>query len=521
MAVRFFLDKSKVDKNGDCPIRVSISIGGERLMTTTGLSISPDKWTGNKPEKKNQTPQRVIQGCSNSKGVSYSTINAQLKNIDAYFGDLEDDFKRRKIETVDIREQWAEKFGKRKNKKAEKGNPGFFDHLKEYTNAQSQQKGWSNSMHEKYQALANHIKAWNPKVTFEDFTEEGLTDLMTYLQTSVVISGKLYKDGRDTRIFGMQNSTLKNRLSIIKGFLRWAYVKEYHTEKGFQSFKPKIKTTDSKIVFLDWEELMHVYTYPIPASKNYLDRVRDVFCFCCFTSLRYSDVANLKRSAVKENRIEVTTIKTTDSLTIDLNDNAKAILKKYEGESFPHNRALPVISNQRMNEYVKELGELCGIDEPITKIYLKGSKRIEEVFPKYALLGTHTARRTFISNAIMMGIPPQVVMGFTGHSDYKAMKPYVEIADRSKTEAMEIFNNKTATTMKLKEEFTTKMHSELHVSPEIDKLHRCITLWCYTGIESEEDPRFPELCKTYNLEPEFAISKKKECQALAGKTNNQ
>ena len=202
-------------------------------------------------------------------------------------------------------------------------------------------------MHEKYQALANHIKAWNPKVTFEDFTEEGLTSFMTYLQTSVVISGKLYKDGRDTRIFGMQNSTLKNRLSIIKGFLRWAYVKGYHAEKGFQSFQPKIKTTDSKIVFLDWEELMHVYTYPIPASKNYLDRVRDVFCFCCFTSLRYSDVANLKRSAVKENRIEVTTIKTTDSLVIELNDTAKAILKKYEGETFPHNRALPVISNQR------------------------------------------------------------------------------------------------------------------------------------------------------------------------------
>lgn len=510
MAVRFYLDK-RADKQGDHPIRASISIGGDRFITSSGYSIAKEKW--------NTSSQQVKRGCSNAKGETYSTINAQLKNIDAYFEDLEDDFKRRKIEAVDIREHWATTFGKRKNKKAEKGTHGFFDYLKEYTNAQSQQKGWSNSMHEKYQALANHIKAWNPKVTFEDFTEEGLTDLMTYLQTSVVISGKLYKDGRDTRIFGMQNSTLKNRLSIIKGFLRWAYVKEYHADKGFQAFKPKLKTTDSKVVFLDWEELMNVYTFPIPASKNYLERVRDVFCFCCFTSLRYSDVANLKRSGVKENRIEVTTIKTIDSLTIDLNDTAKSILKKYEGESFPHNRALPVISNQRMNEYVKELGELCGIKDPVTKVYLKGSKRIEEVFPKYALLSTHTARRTFISNAIMMGIPPQVVMKWTGHSDYKAMKPYIDIADRAKSEAMDIFNQKTNTTMK--EEFTTKMHSELHVSPEIDLLHRCITLWCYTGIESEEDPRFLELCKTYDLEPEFAISKKKECQALTGKTNNQ
>ena len=106
-------------------------------------------------------------------------------------------------------------------------------------------------------------------------------------------------------------------------------------------------------------------------------------------------------------------------------------------------------------------------------------------------------------------------------SRYKAMKPYIDIADRAKSEAMDIFNQKSNTTMKLKEEFTTKMHSELHVSPEIEKLHRCITLWCYTGIESEDDPRFLELCKTYDLEPEFAISKKKECQALAGKTNKQ
>lgn len=511
MAVNFYLDKSKANKKGDQPIRVSISIGGVRFLTTAGYSISEKKWD----EKKGE----VKKGCSNSKGISSTTINARLKEIDAYFENLEDEFKRRKIDSVDIREHWAEKFGKRKNKKDNKGDPEFFDYLKDYTNAQSQQKGWSKSMHEKYQALANHIKDWNPSVTFEDFTEEGLTDFMTYLQTSVVISGKLYEDGTDTRVFGMQNSTLKNRLSIIKGFLRWSYLKGYHTEKGFQSFSPKIKTTDSKVVFLDWDELMHVYTYPIPASKNYLERVRDVFCFCCFTSLRYSDVANLKRSAVKENRIEVTTIKTNDSLTIDLNDNAKAILKKYEGESFPYNRALPVISNQRMNEYVKELGELCGIDEQITKVYLKGSKRIEEVFPKYALLSTHTARRTFISNAIMMGIPPQVVMGFTGHSDYKAMKPYVDIADRSKTEAMEIFNKKSAATMK--EEFTDKMHSELQVSPDIEKLHHCITLWCYTGIESEDDPRFPELCKRYDLEPEFAISKKKECQALAGKTDNK
>ncbi len=60
--------------------------------------------------------------------------------------------------------------------------------------------------------------------------------------------------------------------------------------------------------------------------------------------------------------------------------------------------------------------------------------------PKYALLGTHAGRRTFICNALALGIPAQVVMKWTGHSDYKAMKPYIDIADDIKSNAMSRFN---------------------------------------------------------------------------------
>ena len=208
------------------------------------------------------------------------------------------------------------------------------------------------------------------------------------------------------------------------------------------TFKPKLTTSENKVIFLDWNELMIVYNFPIPENKKYLERVRDIFCFCCFTSLRYSDVANLKRSDIEKDFIRITTIKTADTLNIDLNDYSRAIIDKYQNETFPFDRALPVISNQRMNEYLKELGELCGIDTPVTITYYKGNKRFDEVYPKYALIGTHTARRTFISNALMMGIPPQVVMKWTGHSDYKAMKPYIDIADKAKAEMMKMFNSK-------------------------------------------------------------------------------
>ena len=178
------------------------------------------------------------------------------------------------------------------------------------------------------------------------------------------------------------------------------------------------------------------------STRSNLEKVKDVFCFCCFTSLRYSDVANLKRSNVFEDYILVTTIKTYDTLRIELNKYSKAILEKYKDEEYENNLALPVISNQKMNDGLKELGELCGINEPVSITYYKGSERIDEVYKKYELLTTHCGRRTFISNAIMLGIPPEVVMKWTGHEDYRTMKPYIAIADKEKKNAMDLFNKK-------------------------------------------------------------------------------
>ena len=91
-------------------------------------------------------------------------------------------------------------------------------------------------------------------------------------------------------------------------------------------------------------------------------------------------------------------------------------------------------------DYLKELGELAEINEPVRETYYKGNERIDEVTPKYALLSTHAGRRTFICNALALGIPAPVVMTWTGHSDYKAMKPYIDIADDIRANAMNKFN---------------------------------------------------------------------------------
>jgi len=421
MATNFYLD-TRPNKKGDHPINVSIVIKGERLLTTTGYSISPDKW--------NKERQRVKQGFSNANGITYNVINNKLSEIESHFSKLENQIEITDTTDFNLKDEFADKFRTNKTKKKAET---IFDHIDEFISEVGRLNDWTVSTVEKFNALKNHLRTFNPALKYENLNESGLISFMDYLKNVPLTGG----------VQGMRNSTIKNRISFLKWFLRWATKKGYNNELAFLSFNPKIKTiksTDKEIVFLDWEELIHVYNFEFPDNKKYLTRVRDVFCFSCFTGLRYSDTANLKRSNVHETYISLTSIKDSDNLKIELNKYSKAILDKYKDEQFPYDRALPVISNQRSNEYLKEMAKLCGIDKPVTEVYYKGNERIEEVKPKYEKICTHTARRTFISNALMKGIPVNVVMKWTGHSDYNAMKPYIAIADTAKKDEMDKFN---------------------------------------------------------------------------------
>ncbi len=146
------------------------------------------------------------------------------------------------------------------------------------------------------------------------------------------------------------------------------------------------------------------------------------------------------RSDIKGDHIEVTTVKTADSISIELNKVTRDILEKYKDTPFKDNKALPNYTNQAMNRDIKELCKLAGINEEIRATIYKGNVRTDKIQPKWELVGTHTGRRTFIVNALSLGITPNIVMKWTGHSDYKAMKPYIDIVDSIKASSMTKFD---------------------------------------------------------------------------------
>ena len=420
----FTLERRK--KNGvliteNVPIRMRVNFASKRIEFTTGYRIDAAKWDADK--------QRVKNGCSNKLKQSASEINASLLE---YYTEIQSIFKRFEVEDVmPTPEQIKEAFNALHKPVSEEPKPkkealpcDFFQVFDDFVEDCGRQNNWTDSTFEKFAAVKNHLTNFREGLTFEFFDERGLNDYISYL--------------RDVK--EMRNTTIGKQLSFLKWFLRWAFKKGVHQNNAYDSYKPKLKSTQKKIIFLTWDELNRLREFKIPFNKLALERVRDVFLFQCFTGLRYSDVFNLRRSDIKGDHIEVTTVKTSDSLIIELNNHSKAILDKYKDVAFENDKVLPVITNQKMNDYLKELAELAGIDEPIRQTYYKGNERIDEVTPKYALLGTHAGRRTFICNALALGIPPQVVMKWTGHSDYKAMKPYIDIADDIKANAMSKFN---------------------------------------------------------------------------------
>lgn len=190
----------------------------------------------------------------------------------------------------------------------------------------------------------------------------------------------------------------------------------------FQSFRVHFESTDREI--LTMEEIETIYNKEFITGR--LEQVRDIFIFSCFCGLSYIDVANLTNDDIKEafdGNLWIMTKrhKTNVNSNIRLLDIPKKILEKYQGKQ-KDNKCLPVVSNQKVNEYLKEIATICGIKKTLT---------------------FHVSRHSFATSvALANGVPIESVSKMLGHTNIRTTQIYAKITDRKISKDMDMLAQK-------------------------------------------------------------------------------
>ncbi|MBC8181551.1 phage integrase SAM-like domain-containing protein [candidate division KSB1 bacterium] len=217
-------------------------------------------------------------------------------------------------------------------------------------------------------------------------------------------------------------NTIGGHIKEIKVFMNYANDKGYTANQGHKHRKFKKVEETAETIYLTDNDLSILSQLDLTNNLK-LDRVRDLFIIGCYTGLRFSDLSQLTPDKFTQNdtRLKIKTVKTGEIVVIPLHWTIKEILQKYNGE-IP--RAL---SNQKMNEYIKEVAELAKINERITITKTKGGINYSKTFEKHQLVTVHTARRSFATNMFLAEVPTISIMKITGHRTERAFMKYIKI----------------------------------------------------------------------------------------------
>ncbi|MDL2305062.1 site-specific integrase, partial [Bacteroides sp. OttesenSCG-928-D19] len=220
---------------------------------------------------------------------------------------------------------------------------------------------------------------------------------------------------------GCSHNTTAKFMQFFKRIIIIAKNNGWLTTDPFSNYKIRIKKVDRG--YLQQEEIEAIMTKEFSTKR--LEQVRDIFIFSCFCGLAYIDVKKLRKENIRTSFDGNLWIigkreKTDVTYSIPLLDVPKRILDKYEG-TLPDNRILPVPSNQKMNAYLKEIGDLCEIKKEIS---------------------FHLARHTFATLTLSKGVSIESVSKMLGHTNIKTTQIYARITDSKISHDMNAFAGK-------------------------------------------------------------------------------
>ena len=199
-----------------------------------------------------------------------------------------------------------------------------------------------------------------------------------------------------------------------------------HTSRKFQTIEETAET-----IYLTDNELSTLYNLDLSKNKK-LDRVRDLFIIGCYTGLRFSDLSQIRPENFIKNgtQLKIKTVKTGETVVIPIHWAIKEILNKYNGQ-IPRS-----VSNQKMNEYLKDLGGKAELNDKIILNKTQGGERISQTKNKCQLITVHTARRSFATNMFLAGVPTISIMKITGHITERAFMKYIKISQEQNADKL-------------------------------------------------------------------------------------
>ncbi|WP_366143715.1 site-specific integrase [Algibacter sp.] len=393
MSVLFYLNKAKTNQKGVCPLYCRITFLKKRQQFSTGHFVNPIHW--------NSKTQKV-----SVKDVNSNFINTQLslitQNIQKTYLKLQlQEFEFRVNDIVNLY------FGRASNK--EDNVLSYFKkylvNIKNLIGKSIKESTYKKSYYV-YGNVASFIKHKYKvgDIELRKLNLQFLSDFEYYLKTEL----------------NHKQITINKAIQRFRKPIRIAVAEGYLDKDPFALHKPG--RVFKEVLFLSYEELLVLEKHSF--SQVRLAIVRDLFVFCCYTGLAYNEMSNLNATHIikgfdEAQWIRMTRAKTSRVINVPLLPKAQKILLKYKGED----AILPKISNQKMNSYLKEIGDIVGIHIPLTH---------------------HIARKTFASSVLLYHeVPMEIVSELLGHSSLKITQSYYgKIVNKSISQAINTLKQK-------------------------------------------------------------------------------
>lgn len=398
------------------PIFLDYSYGRKkRFKYSIGYSVNPDYWIGDKGKVKNVRAVENAESINERIDDFTRVLKEFVKNCDSNqipltnpimkaclddFRNEEEEVKEEQEEEITTLISYIEKYIKQKEKELPKTANGY-----------------RNNTIKSYEQTLGHLKDYEEEygcVLDFDLDNEFYSDFIEFMNSRTYQFKK-----KEKRHYSL--NTIGKQIKNLKVFMGAALVEEYHTNLKYKRFKAQTEITTA--IFLEIAELKSMYELDLSESPH-LELARDVFIIGCEIGQRISDYHNLRKQEIvsheKERYIKIKQEKTDKDVLCKITPVIETIMNQRYGGMLP-----PKITEQKLNDYIKVVGEKAEINSQIKVEITRGGKRKAKYIDKHQLIMGHTARRTFCTLKHKAGVPVHSILLLSGHSTLKEFIKYI------------------------------------------------------------------------------------------------